>query len=652
MSIRKLDLRVEKDFLESLTRASGINALTELIWNSLDADATSVHIDYKENQLGGIELIDISDNGHGISYRDAEEVFRKLGGSSKKLSVQSPGNRLLHGKEGRGRFKAFALGDEVVYRSTYQEGGRLKTFDAILNREDLRHPEITDPNPAKINQSTGVRVTVNKINPAATSNLFGKTSVRSLEEKFALYHANYPNFRIVINGEILDFNKWVKESQEHDFTLVDQHGGERNFKLKIIEWQIPCDRKIYYCNYSGITYSEGNSNLKTSANITLYLMSDYIELLHKSGSLSLGDLDELLRSATATAKQLARVYLRERLHKNAKEFIEQLKREEIYPYAGDPQNQVEAATQQVFDIVTLQVNEYLPTFGTQDRKSKKLTLALIKEALENDATNFQKIFTEVINLPKEKREELSEILEKTSLENIIDTMKEITDRLRVLYELRIILFDKEAKKKVLERKHLHKIVRNETWIFGDDYTYGADDVTLKSVLKAYLNFLGRKDFEASVVEGNGDLESDRPDICLWKQFNRGKAGYFENLVIELKRPSKVIGTDELAQIRRYAQKVANDVRFSKEKTSWTFVLLATDLDDYAKFECQQSDRSFGHIIAQNNVNVYVKTWTDLLNEAEARHQYLKEKLNYNIAENDEGIKLLKEKYSQYLPFNV
>lgn len=36
----------------------------------------------------------------------------------------------------------------------------------------------------------------------------------------------------------------------------------------------------------------------------------------------------------------------------------------------------------VFDIVALQVNEYLSLFGDQDNKGKKLTLSLIKEALE------------------------------------------------------------------------------------------------------------------------------------------------------------------------------------------------------------------------------------------------------------------------------
>lgn len=653
MGMKKLNIRVEKDFLESLTRASGLTALTELIWNSLDADAKYIRIDYKENLMGGIETIDVIDDGHGINHSDAERVFEQLGGSSKKFIQLSPESRMLHGKEGKGRFKAFALGDEVIYRSTFREGNKLKVFEAILDRNDLKHPAISDPFDAKDHAGPGVRITINKINQSNTSNLFGKTSQQSLEERFALYYGNYPNFRIVINGEELDFKKWIRDSREEEFIIHHEaSANEYPFKLKIIEWAVNCEKKIYYCNKSGITYAEAASGLRSNVNISLYLLSDYVEKLHRENLLSLVELDAILREATATSKGIARRYLRERLHQGAKDLIDQLRREEVYPYTAPPQNEVETATQQVFNYLTLQINEYLPSFATQDRNSKKLTLALVKEALENDAGSFQKIFTEVINLPREKREELSEILDKTSLESILDTMKEITDRLRILYELKIVLFEKEVKRKVLERRHLHKIVRNETWLFGDDYTYGADDVTLRSVLKSYLSYLGRDDFESTILEGDVDLESDRPDICLWKQFNRGKAGHFENLVIELKRPSNIIGTEELTQIKRYAQKVNSDVRFPKDKTSWTFVLLATGLDDDAEFECEQSDRSFGHVIAQDNVNVYVKRWADLLNEAEARHQYLKDKLNYNIAENDEGIKLLKEKYSQYLPISV
>ena len=73
------------------------------------------------------------------------------------------------------------------------------------------------------------------------------------------------------------------------------------------------------------------------------------------------------------------------------------------------------------------------------------------------------------------------------------------------------------------------------------------------------------------------------------------------------------------------------------------------MNDDAISECNQKDRSFGHIDTKDNYDVYVKKWGDLLNEADARHQYLKTKLNYNIEENEEGIKILKTKHSEYLP---
>lgn len=226
---------------------------------------------------------------------------------------------------------------------------------------------------------------------------------------------------------------------------------------------------------------------------------------------------------------------------------------------------------------------------------------------------------------------------------IIDAMKEITDRLRITHELRTLIFDKEIKDKVLERKHLHKIVKNETWIFGDDYTYGADDVTLKSVLKAYLKHLGRENFEEIVGDKDNKGLNDIPDVCLWKQYNSGRAGHHENLVIELKRPNKTVGVDELEQIKKYARAIAKDDRFPKEKTKWIFILLVTGMNDDAVSECNQKDREFGHIDSKDNYEVYVKKWGDILNEADARHQYLKEKLNYNITEDEEGISVLKKK---------
>jgi hypothetical protein len=145
---------------------------------------------------------------------------------------------------------------------------------------------------------------------------------------------------------------------------------------------------------------------------------------------------------------------------------------------------------------------------------------------------------------------------------------------------------------------------------------------------------------------------DIPDICLFKQFPRGKAGYYENLIIELKRPSKRSGITELDQVKRYAQAISTDGRFDMKRSEWTVILLVTEMDKTLEFEYEQEGKPVGEIIKKKNLTVLVKKWIDVLSDAEARYQYLKEKLNYSISVDEEGINLLKKKYAEYLPVEV
>jgi DNA topoisomerase VI subunit B len=108
-------VEIQPDFLEKQTKAHPIAAVAELIWNGLDADATAVTVDLEDDHLGGLRRIIVTDNGHGIPHADAPILFRNLGGSWKRHGAHTKlRNRLLHGQEGRGRFKAFALGGVVI----------------------------------------------------------------------------------------------------------------------------------------------------------------------------------------------------------------------------------------------------------------------------------------------------------------------------------------------------------------------------------------------------------------------------------------------------------------------------------------------------------------------------------------------------------
>jgi len=644
-----IDLGVEKDHIESLTRANGITAISELIWNSLDADATDISIEYVSNSLGGFESIEVNDNGLGIEYTKAQEVFGRLGGSEKKNINNSPSGRQYHGKEGKGRYKALALGDLVVFTSRYKNSSSYKEFTITFDRNNLSHSKFSSLIPLEDEASkSGFNVLIQNINSDIAQQAFDEKNRKDLAQKFASYWINYSNFSITINGQILEFDSLIKNSDETEF-LTEKEGITYRFKFKILEWNFDIKKKTYLCNTKGIPFRELNLGIRSNIPISIFIQSIYIESLHRENKIDLQELDDVMTLAIEESKKFARAYTRKRLHYYSTEFISDLKKKGIYPYKEKPENLVEESKRQVFDIVALQVNEFLPDFEHQDIKSKKLTLSLIKEALENNSNSLQKILAEVIELPKEKRDELVEILEESSLSTVIDTMTEIKNRLRFINGLEELIYNKDLNKNVLERKHLHKILVNETWLFGDEFTYGVDDVTLKNVLKEYLKHLGRADFaEITESQDNSNLQII-PDVCLWRQFPQGIPGHKTNLIIELKKPTVDAGVEELMQIKLYASRICQDRRFPKEKTKWKFLLVTKDIKSDIESELEQSDRKYGHVISTDLYDVYVLTWGHILNEAKTRYEFIKEKLNLNLMNNDKNLEYLKSKYEEYLP---
>jgi hypothetical protein len=648
-----LDLGVERDHIESLTKASGISAISELIWNSIDADSTEIQVNYETDALGGYKSISVEDNGHGLSYDKAKAVFSKLGGSEKKTITQSPKGRSYHGKEGKGRYKSLALGDLITFTSTYRDGDIHKTFTIKINRESLSNSEISDLRQLPKGQgSSGFTVHIQNVDDKNAEQAVNIDNRREIEERFASFWINYQDFKIFFNGNEMSFRSLIKNTYEETptphYVIEDVNYP---FSIKIIEWNFDNKKKTYFCNTKGIPFSDINLGIRSSLPLSVFIESSYIEKLHRENTLNLGELNENLNVVYNDAKKIARKYLKDRLHQYSKEFIDELKRENIYPYNSQPENIVEESARQVFDIVALQVNEYLPSFGEQDKKGKKLTLSLIKEALESGSANLKRILSEVIELPKVKQDELADILEDTSLSCIIDAMTEIKNRLNFLQGLEKLIYDKDLNKQVKERKHLHKIIVRETWIFGDEYTYGVDDVSLKNVLKAYLKeHLQREDFEEIVEGGDNDDLQTIPDVCLWQQYSLGKRGK-ENLVVELKKPTVDAGIKEKGQIEGYAARVASDARFPKEKTRWKFYLITKEIKSELEPLINQKHRKYGHVSEGDNFDVYILRWGDIITDAKLRHEFIKDKLNLTLQDDSEGLEYLRTKYKEYLPDN-
>jgi hypothetical protein len=198
-----------------------------------------------------------------------------------------------------------------------------------------------------------------------------------------------------------------------------------------------------------------------------------------------------------------REHFRRRTAEGAVDLVEAWKRDRIYPYENEPTNILETTERQIFDVVALNVNTYLPDFERADPKSKRLALCLLKHALEDSPTAVRRIMEDVLELRKDKQEEFAQLLERTSLGAIINAAKIVADRLDFLKGLEYLLYDPENKRTLLERTQLHRILADHTWIFGEEFHLTVDDQSLTEVLRKHWQLLGRTadDLDPIAVEG-------------------------------------------------------------------------------------------------------------------------------------------------------
>lgn len=181
---QEYSVEVQSDFLERQTKAQPVAAVAELIWNALDADGTNITVDFDYDNLDGISKIIVADIGDGIPYAEAPPLFRNLGGSWKRPGAHTKRlKRMLHGQEGRGRFKGFALGSVIDWKVTYANDGKPFRYDITIIEREIRKVRIGDEKAVK-RAPVGVTVVVSELKRNFTS-LKPENSLQEFSEIFA-----------------------------------------------------------------------------------------------------------------------------------------------------------------------------------------------------------------------------------------------------------------------------------------------------------------------------------------------------------------------------------------------------------------------------------------------------------------------------------
>ncbi|MES2038358.1 MAG: ATP-binding protein [Pseudomonadota bacterium] len=645
-----VQVTAKKDFIESLTSARPIAALAELIWNGFDAKSNKVEVFLDINEMDGLEAVRVRDYGQGIVYKDVDKLFGSLGDSWKKAAVRLDG-RSLHGKNGKGRFKAFALGSQVEWATTYRVNGKSHTYKIVGKSTSLDNFDIGGLAEVESGVS-GTEVTIHNVHSDFRS-LKDESAQMSLAKIFAVFLTEYPEASIEYDGKNVD--PGAVQSHREEYELGDiVLKGERKVAVSvvIIEWSIPTERIVHLCDSTGISLYETPAGQQIRApgfHFTAYIKSDHFRELDKTGLLALADLHDDVQTIIRAAKSKMKEHFRRRLASQHSQIVEKWKQEQIYPYE-DSQNisPVEYAERQVFDILAVNVQSYLPSFEDSDIKQKKFTFFLLAQAIRQNPDSVQFIIGEVLGLRKEAQDDLALLLEKTPLSSIISSAKVVANRLDMLNGLEALIFDKESKKKLLERDQLHKILETESWLFHEEFALAGSEQRLEEVLRKHLSALGPREDDTKIVD-IGDGKTGRVDLMLQKVV-QPRTGHYDYLVVELKRPSQKINADVLTQIKKYAFAVASDERFAGVPATWTFIAISNELDSYAKKEANQRQRPRGQVHDDSDLNltVWVKEWAEVINDARSRLRFVNEQLSYE-ADRDSAKAYLQRAHAKFIP---
>jgi hypothetical protein len=652
----RIRVEAQTDHLESLAKAKPINALSELIWNALDADADEVRVVITDNDIGSPEQIFIIDNGDGLSLRDAEDAFGHLGGSWKKGKLKTRrAGRNLHGRDGKGRFKAFGLGAVVTWETTYKTGQELFRYNILGKANNLSQFEIGVPRKVE-GARTGTRVAIEGIGDPLGVFSGSGAALTQLSEHFAIYLRDYPSTRIYLRGERVDPASVQRSSKTLEIADLDIGLSKKvSATLEIIEWNFSKkERKLCLCDARGFSLHEIEAGVRpgTDYNFTAYLRSDYIEGLHKENLLVLEDLNDGLRRLVDHARDQMRAYFRGRKAESAASVVQEWKNEGSYPFQGEPRDVLDRARREVFDICALNVHEYLDGFREGQTRDRKFTLRMIRTALDENPEALKKILGDILDLPKERQKELADLLEHTSLSKIIEASKTVTDRLNFLSGLEELLFNPDLKKAVRERTQLHRILESESWIFGEEFYLTNSDESLTTVLRTHLDRLRPEQKKKKRSKTKSVLRDDATEGVIDLMLGREIPPYGRNrkefLVVELKRPSQKIDLQVKSQIESYALAVVKDERFDTRNTHWTFIAVSNEMNDEAAETVNQLDKPVGFFLSKDNYRVGLVTWAQIIQASRTRLEMLREKLGY-VATKDKGVALLHDKYSKFLP---
>lgn len=451
-----------------------------------------------------------------------------------------------------------------------------------------------------------------------------------LRAEFAWFLELNKEFKIVIDGEELKYDSILEDN-----ISINIDAGGKVFNCKYLRWNVkPNDEfsRFYFLN-SNLDVKGTKTTLlnKKGDNFwhSIVIADDFFdqELLEcksdKSISPGLFDNKEaknifkiLIEKLNEFLKEKRRPFLR----MQANLLISSYQKDKVFPIFGDSAWE-EKRKEELVELVKNLYEVEPRVFIKLNKEQKVIFLQLLNLVIDSgERGSLFQIIGAVVDLDPNDRKEFAKLLDTTRLKFVISTIKLIKDRILVLEDLKQLVFNHNLK--AGEIRHLQRFIEKHYWIFGEEYRFVcSEEVKFEEALHKYLYILRGVDEKVYIEHPDKYKEMD-----LFLAGTEYRNGSPQNLIVEIKNPTriKVLKNKEYGQIESYIDVILKEDCFNDNREQWTFYLIGQDYDDI--IERKMIDKRLGLTMNEPNCKLYVKKWSQIINDVELRLKYLLEKL--------------------------
>ena len=612
-----------------------VQAINELVWNGLDANANTVKVRITHNDMEGLESISIFDDGDGIDIKDLKNNFKKFNESSKKHDDDK------HGSHGKGRLAFHKLSDKAVWytrRDEYDakitiDSSAIKKFNGAYLDKPEQHASLDSLKSGTCVELSSFR---NKNLPKDNELL------KILGKEFGWFLALNSTRKVMLNGD--QITAPAHEIYETEFTIE-----EHKFVAKVIRWDDrPSSEKSY--NYLVNSHSRtvqkelskfnNKVNFHTSAFVFSEWIDDYnpvaLEMeLNDSGALKI--YKKIMAKLLSFQKDIYSEYLRSYVDYE----IERYDKNGYFPNYENIDKSYAEWRKSNTKLVVREIYIADPTiFNKLKPKQAKILIRLLDKILvSNENDTLFEILDGVLDLSSEHMDLFSNQLKKTTLENVISSIEILQRRQHAIHELREVMENRYSE--ILETPDLQKIIENNTWLFGPQHTtLGAEEdtfnkiaINLRNEIKD-INLVSELDIDdGSCVEG----VNRQVDLFLARKvptFDSEGRQIFKCVIIEIKRPGISLNKKHLQQLDDYAEIISKHAVLSSEKMIYELILIGRKIsrDDYAinQWLDNLKDKAELGLVSNGRIKCYVKDWFTIFDEFDLSNNYLLKTLNTKL----------------------